>query len=65
MIRAQVFRLSKDLGSNPAQSTASFFPQKDFKFFKFQFNDELLNVNVEINSNVCIILINSNFNQSF
>ena len=31
MIRAQVFRL-------PAQSKVSFFPQKDFKFFKFEFN---------------------------
>ena len=38
-IRAQVFRLPVETWAQiPAQSKASFFPQKDFKFFKFEFN---------------------------
>ena len=38
VVRA-VDRQSKDLGSNPsATRKASFFPQKDFEFFKFKFN---------------------------
>ena len=40
VVRA-VDRQSKDPGSNPSAVESVFFPQKDFKFFKFEFNSHL------------------------